>query len=259
MVIRKPTEINIPGTGKIPISLEGGQLAIENSERLFNDSQNVSTPTQFALLEIGLEEIAKAWGIILSYEFNSIKENRNFLDAYIKKLHIDKNKIDNRIKEINSLEALFSENDINWFMMPFDTKTFSKHNEKIEFLSKFIKYIRTMLPIMSGTYDPVKRAREIIGRYISRDKLANIKDADKGVDDILNIDTNQIKDILEKKEQGLYLDVQNNVFISPSARIFETETLENLLDLLIGMAKSEMTVILATLKDTPKSVRKGKN
>ena len=55
------TKINIEIVGKLPITLEGAQLAVHNSERLSIDSKNVSIPTKVALLEIGLEEISKAW------------------------------------------------------------------------------------------------------------------------------------------------------------------------------------------------------
>lgn len=253
MDIKKTIHIRVIGNGNIPISLEGVQLAIENSERLFNDSNNVSTPTKFALLEIGLEEIAKAWGIILAYESDNFRDH-NFGKTFIKKVHISKKKFDSYISKINE----DYKTDINWFMKPFDTNTFSQHNKKIEFLSKFIEYIRhTQLPLIRATSDRDKMIRELFGRYISKDKLLNLKDSDKIIDNILNVvDTKQFNDILELKENGLYLDVQNDVFISPSSRSFETETLENLLEILIIMAKNEITLILATLKDMKKVVIK---
>ncbi len=250
MVIKKTIKINV--IGNLPISLEGAQLAIENSERLFSDSQNVSTPTKIALLEIGLEEIAKAWGIILGYESNNLRDP-NFRETFIKKAHIKKNKIvEKRLQE--KIKAFSSENNAHLFMMPFDTKTFTEHKNKIEFLSKFIEHIRDIeLPLIREASDRDKMIREILGRYISKNKLLNLQGTDKIIDNILNVDTAQFNDILAVKEHGLYLDVQNNTFISPSARSFDTDTLENLLDLLIGVAKNEITLLLATLRDMPKS------
>jgi len=50
------------------------------------------------------------------------------------------------------------------------------------------------------------------------------------------------------KEYGLYLDIQNGIYISPSSRSYETETLENLLALLLGMAKGELIYLNNVLK-----------
>lgn len=58
---------------------EDVQLTLQNIEGLFDDSQQVSIPTTITLLEIGLEEIAKTWGILLGYE-------KNLLESIIKEL-----------------------------------------------------------------------------------------------------------------------------------------------------------------------------
>jgi hypothetical protein len=50
------------------------------------------------------------------------------------------------------------------------------------------------------------------------------------------------------KEYGLYLDIQNGIYISPGSRSYETETLENLLALLLGMAKGELIYLNNVLK-----------
>ena len=43
----------------------------------------------------------------------------------------------------------FDENDPESLLIPFNTETFSDHNSKIKFLSRFIKYIREIqLPLL---------------------------------------------------------------------------------------------------------------
>jgi hypothetical protein len=249
------TKINIKIVGKLPITLEGAQLAVNNAERLLNDSKNVSIPTKVALLEIGLEEIAKAWGIILNFEKILFDQNLNALETFRKTVHINRKEYNKKIEEISkSITKFFDENDPESLLIPFNTETFSDHNSKIKFLSTFIKYIREIqLPLLRTSSDRIKQAREILGGYISKNKLSNMKEIDKIIDDILDVDDNQLTYIVNLKEYGLYLDVENDVYLSPSARTFETETLENLLALLIGMAKNEVSLLFIVLGKTKKT------
>lgn len=244
----KTLKINFIGKGKIPVNLEGVQLALQNAERLFNDSQKVSIPTKVSLLEIGLEEIAKTWGILLGYE-KTLFNNHDSINTYFQSLHIDQESYNKKIDELDSRITEFFDNaDLKNFFTPFDTKSFSNHNAKIKFLSKFIKYIREIeLPIIRSGSDRIKSTREIFGKYISKNKLINIKEADKIIDNILDIDYEQLNYIINLKEHGLYLDVENNTYISPNARSFETGTLENLLSLLISMAKNEVSLLFIVL------------
>ena len=90
-------------------------------------------------------------------------------------------------------------------------------------------------------------------RYISKNKSADTKEADEIIDNILDVDDEQLSDIVSLKEYGLYLHVQSDVYIYPSARSFEIETLENLLALLIGMAKNEVSLLFIVLGKTKKT------
>ncbi|SJK85223.1 hypothetical protein [Cuniculiplasma divulgatum] len=246
-------KVNI--AGNLPNTFEGVQLALENAERLFNDSQQVSIPTKVALLEIGLEEIAKTWGIFIGYEKNLFERNPQFLKRFLQLTHI---KVDEYNKEVSKISKAISDffDDVGqeYFSNPFDTISFSNHDAKIEFLSKFIKYIREIqLPILRTSSDRGKLRRDILGRYLSKSKSADMKKADEIIDDILDIDDEQLGDIVSLKEYGLYLHVQNDFYISPNARSFEMETLENLLALLIGMAKNEVSLLSIVLLQTKKN------
>jgi hypothetical protein len=256
----KSNALKVDVLGKLPITLEGAQLALQNAERLFNDSQQVSIPTRVALLEIGLEEIAKTWGILLGYEKNLFDNNPDFLKTFFQLAHIVGKSYNKKMSELEDvITEFFDKVDQTYFLTPFDTISFSNHEAKIEFLSKFIKYIREIqLPLLRSSSDRAKLKREILGRYISKNKSLDTKEGDKIIDNILDVDVEQLRDIVNLKEYGLYLHVQNDVYIYPSARSFETETLVNLLALLIGMAKNEVSLLFIVLGKAKKIKKVGK-
>ena len=249
MIIKSNTvKVNVIGT--IPITLEGAQLAIQNAERLFFDSQKVSIPTKVALLEIGLEEISKAWAILLSFEKDLIDKNEEHIDVFLESAHIDNKKLKEKIEELaRKKEEFFGKYNVSSFLTPFNTETFSNHKAKIKFLSKFIWYTREIqLQLSKSSYDMGKIINDVIGQYFPQNRLSNLKENYKAIYDILNINEDQLEDIVNLKEHGLYLDIQSGVYISPSSRIYETATLENLLKLLLVMAKGELIYLDNVLK-----------
>ncbi len=250
----KSNILKVNVVGKLPITLEGVQLALQNAERLFSDSQQVSIPTKVALLEIGLEEIAKTWGILLGYEKNLFDKRPGLMKTFLRSAHISINSYNENIGKLGSvITDFFDDVDPAYFLVPFDTNSFADHGAKIRFLSKFIKYIREIqLPLLRNSSDRGKLKREILGRYISKNKSMDTKEADKLIDEILDVDDEQLSYIVNLKEYGLYLHVEKDVYIYPSARSFETETLENLLALLIGMAKNEVSLLFIVLGKTKK-------
>jgi hypothetical protein len=246
----KSKKVRVNVIGPIPKTLEGAQLAIQNAERLFYDSKKVSTPTEVALLEIGLEEVSKAWVILLSFEKDLIDKNKEQIDVFLESAHIDNKKLKKWIEEFaQKIEEYFGKYDLSILFIPFDTKKFSIHEEKIKFLSKFILYTREIhLPLMESSSEVDKNIKDVIGLYLPKDKLSKLKKNYKAIYDILNINNENLEYIVKLKEYGLYLDIQNGIYISPSSRIYETETLENLLASLLGMAKAELIYLNNVLK-----------
>jgi len=247
-IVSNAIEVNV--IGKIPITLEGAQLAIQNTERLLFDSQKVSIPTKVTLLEIGLEEVAKAWGILLSFEKDLIGKNEEHIDVFLESAHIDSKKLKKGIEKLaRKKEEFFGKYDVSSFLTPFNTQTFSNHKAKIKFLSKFIWYTREIqLPLFENSYDAGKIINDVIGPYFPKNKLSNLEENYKAIYDILNINDNKLEYIVNLKEHGLYLDIQNGVYISPSSRSYETATLENLLALLLVMAKGDMAYLNIVLE-----------
>jgi len=249
MIIKSNTvKVNVIGT--IPITLEGAQLAIQNAERLFFDSQKVSIPTKVALLEIGLEEISKAWVILLSFEKGLRDKNDDKIDVFLESAHIDSKKLEEAIRELAPKKGeFFRDYDPSSLSTPFDTKKFSNHKEKIKFLSKFIRYAREIqLPLLERSVDFGKAINEVIGRYLPRNKISNAEENYRVIHDFLSVNDSELEDIVNLKEYGLYLDVQNGIYISPSSRVYETITLENLLAGLLTLAKNELVYLNNVLK-----------
>jgi hypothetical protein len=246
----KSNKVRADMIGKIPITLEGVQLAIQNTERLLSDSQKVSIPTKVALLEIGLEEVAKAWVILLSFEKDLIGKNEEHIDVFLESAHIDSKKLKKSIEELaRKKEEFFGKYDVSSFLTPFNTQTFSNHKAKIKFLSKFIWYTREIqLPLLESSYDAGKIINDVIGPYFPKNKLSNLEENYKAIYDILNINEDQLEDIVNLKEYGFYLDIQSGVYISPSSRVYETKTLENLLASLLIMAKAELILLNSVLE-----------
>jgi hypothetical protein len=248
----KSNKVRADMIGKIPITLEGLQLAIQNTERLLSDSQKVSIPTKVALLEIGLEEVAKAWVILLSFEKDLFDKNEEQSDILLEAYHISK-KFEKGIEELeHKKEEFFRKYDLSSLLIAFDTQKFSNHKEKIKFLSKFIGHIREIaLPLVESSYssdDLDKIINDVIGPYFQKNKPSDLKENLKAIYDIFNINDDELEYIVNLKEQGLYLNIQNGIYISPTSRVYETKTLENLLALLLIMAKAELILLNSVLE-----------
>ncbi len=246
MVIRSKVVIKV--NGKVPITLEGVQLCLNNAERLYNDSLNVSIPTKIALQEIGLEEISKAWNLIANYEKNIFENQPDLLENFLKTAHINLDKYNRNIQENEkSVKEFLNENVENSFLRPFDSETFKDHKSKIEFLSKFVKYMREVqLPLIIDSQDRTKLIGELVGRYIPKNYLTK-KDARNQINAMLNINVDQLSDIVDLKERGLYVDIEGNALVSPISRPYEIEILGNLLVFLIALIKNEIVILTKTI------------
>ena len=244
ITVKEKTKKGIKGKNKkLSISLEAIQLCILNAERLLDDSQNVRIPTKMALLELGLEEISKAWGLLLTLEKKIFDQNPNLIKTYFELSHIDFTKYNNAINE--KIAKYFSDTTFESFMTPFDKDSFTNHRKKIEFLSKFIWYIKNIaLPLLKLSQNRENFAKDILGKYVGK---INLKTADKVISETLNINEGKLEELVSLKEKGIYVDIEGETFISPSSRNYYPDILQNLLVLLISMSKNELTTLSKTL------------
>ncbi|MGC8651525.1 MAG: hypothetical protein ACP5RX_02855, partial [Minisyncoccia bacterium] len=67
---------------EIKPTIEGIQLCVMNAERLWRDSKKVSEPTKAALIELSIEETAKAIGLLIIFGKNFVLNNEQYLDEY---------------------------------------------------------------------------------------------------------------------------------------------------------------------------------
>ena len=171
-------------------------------------------------------------------------ENHENLEKYFKMAHIDIEKFTQILEDMEKEVAeFFSKNGGELFLTPFDTKKFSQHKAKLDFISKFVEYVRDIeLPLIRVSSDRSKLIRETIGRCLPPVNSSDLRKADKFIDKILKINTKELRNISELKERGLYVDLEGNSLITPSSRVFEVATLEDLLMVLLIMLKSDITL-----------------
>ena len=247
ITVKEKTKKSTNGASKdIPISLDGIQLCILNAERLHVDSHNVSIPTKMALLELGLEEISKAWGLLLAFEKQTFDQNPNLIKTYFELLHIDLTRYTKAIqKNEPKIKKYLSDMTFKLFLHPFDKDSFTNHRKKIKFLSKLIWYIKNItLPLLKSSQDREKFAKDILGKYVGK---IDLKTADKVTSEILSINEGELEELVSLKEKGIYVDIEGGTFINPSSRNYYPDILQNLLVLLISMSKNELTTLSKAL------------
>ena len=247
ITVKEKTKKSTNGTSKdISISLDGIQLCIQNAERLLVDSHKVSIPTKMALLELGLEEISKAWGLLLTFEKQTFARNPDLIKIFFECLHIDRKKYNDAIqKNEPNFEKFLSETTLESFMTPFDVDSFTNHDKKIKFLSQLILYIKEIaFPLLKESQDREESTKDILGKYIGK---IDLKTADKVISEILNINEDKLGELVSLKEKGIYVDIEGGTFISPSSRNYYPDILQNLLILLISTSKNELTTLSKTL------------
>lgn len=229
-------------SAKINPNFEAVQLALINAERLFFDSRKVSTPTKMALIELGLEEVSKAIGMLLSFEKAQFDADPTLMNRFLSYSHFSKKKYTKILQEKSQfLTKFFNENNPDQFMQFFDKYSFADHAKKVQFLSKFIEYTREFtLPLIRGSSERAKLVKDMVGRYVKFGP-DEFKTADKFIDKTLNIDEKQLYDITDIKNRGLYLVRVGDLFVSPSSYTFITEHAENLLVVLIAIVRNDVT------------------
>ena len=228
--------------------IESVQIYIENVTRLTEDSSKVSTPTRFALLELALEELAKAWAILFSIEIKTFEENEDFEKEYIKINYIDKNAFDRALDERLKFLDISQSKIFDGSLSDINSVNFTKHQVKIEYIGDLIKLLREiLLPVSRYSLDRVKLASDILGKYIAPMDSSTVANADVLVVSILSIKTDHLIEILRIKNSSLYVDAIGNHLISPSARNYEIKTLENLVLLLTVLIKNELILFSKTM------------
>ena len=194
------------GQETITPTLEGVQLCLENSARLYSDSTKVSEPTSAALLELGLEEHTKAWRLyfgFMAWKFADVK----LLEQYMRNiLNISSADIGTRISkhfEIKGAQAtkpfleFLKQHGKKLFETPFTADEFRDHNAKLGYLGLVIDYLKVTIPALHGLTDRDYLIATSFGRSLLPDLRAKAKSAslDTYMKKLKAVDTNYIREL----------------------------------------------------------------
>ena len=229
----------------IPVTLESLQLCLNNAERLFEDSQNVSVPSAFALLEISMEETSKALGLLMAFEMKQFKENPNSLQKYMELSGIAQKEYNEVVQKISKdTKDFFEKNGENFFLMPFDEKTWKDHKSKVDYISEFIVYMKKVtFPILRGSQNRLVLIESLYGKHFPKLAPESVTEIDKKIYEILSINEQHLEEIINMKNQSLYVELTGNSLVDPSSRNYVLEVLESLTWLLITVIKNEIGIL----------------
>ncbi len=211
-------------------TLENAQKCIDNAFRLYDDASKTSTPTKAALIELGIEELAK--GLLITFKTPifqkvSLSETSNF--------HKNFNE-----QDWKSFIESFQSSKISDFM----DRDHKKRLDTIQFLlDSVIKLQSTDSPFIKNTLDGV------INNY-GKFSPEPVGDPKKVLDTQISLlSYMDIKKLYKIKEQGFYVDFDNGKVIEPKNIEFQLEginkifhivylTLNNLINSLNGYSLS---------------------
>ena len=214
-----------------------------NAERLLNDSRkNVSEPTKAALLELSLEELSKSYRLLLqcwftkATEMGDDKADSAFEKTVGPELWKAAKENDKMFEGLPNLDSV---------VKPMNIKEFRNHIVKLENVASIVTMFKVVVPIMFEHANLGKIAGEKVS-YIDFTKAVNWKRAGRSMEKTLSaIREENLADLTALKENGFYVDYENGNFISPSARVFATDHLRDLVSLLATELKGEIRSIAA--------------
>ncbi len=183
---------------------------------------------------------------MLAYEKRLLRKAPNLFDKMIKR-----GKLELSTNELKSIDKFFSAHEARDLLMPFDEESFRSHRAKIRYLSTLLEYLKATIPITRKGLKRTALIQAVYGRYIKEPTKDDLRNIDDSVDRVLAaLDTKYLDEIVKIKERGFYVDFERSGFVSPSTRLFHLDHLRNLTTLLIGMLKSELSVLEA-VNDLP--------
>ncbi len=201
--------------------MEGVYLCLDNSERLYKDATliNLSYQTQFALLELSLEELMKAWMlfIVIAKKNYIPKIKENFKNMAI--INDFYEKIKKNI-DIDNLEKIIA---------PFFDKSFYDHKIKIKYLKQLLTYISDVLNFISENPNFIKETTKQINIETKKINDKEIEKLKKYKDEFKLLCEN-IEDIINKKNLALYVYKDNDLgtLLSPSAEFYNVKLINEL-------------------------------
>lgn len=222
-------------TDEYKSTLEGVQLCIANVMRLHEDSQRVSAETKFALLELSLEELMKAWMLFLVFIRENLKDD---VDGFLRYLGPTANVrgLTTKVLDIGTTKlgdlSKFKEL-IGRLFKPDIVDAFKYHDAKLHYLSDLMTYLEIYSSMHERITDPASLIRKVVGNYLKPgDKF---EWSSERLNSILNkFDAKDLDNLKTKREDAIYVNKINGVLTLPIVSIFDTDNLDQLVLLLIG-------------------------
>ena len=202
-------------------TFEDIQLCVENYRRLYDDSLKVSDPTSAALIELSLEELAKAWNLYFAYIGRKMSTDVSFVERFTKTFFKGgvtgfQTKMESQEAEVTErMKEFFDRNGKRLFESPFTVTDFRDHHEKLKYLGLVIEYLRLMTPILGPLADSRKLSELLLGRYTAPERISKTTFR-TGLKPFAGVNTDFVSELEVVKEKGFYVDYRNGMYISPT-------------------------------------------
>lgn len=248
-------------------SIEAIQLCLDNYARLMDDSEKVSGETSFALCELSLEELIKAWMLYFAYFSNVIKQQSDkevFFSKYFAKVKINVSDLPststfpNQTPEFQKTPTTAEFTDfmavVSRLIAPPIKDAFNKHIVKLDYLSDLLKYLEQVLKLFEEmpNYKPYD-INVIFGKYLKPNEFNQTTKQeifDKALEVIKKFNTDEMRSLQKKKEQAFYTDLLNDKLIMPKTRIFDSGNIKMLNNFLYIELITEINMLIdMTLSD----------
>lgn len=214
---------------RIAASWEGIQLCITNGDRLVRDSERVSEPTQAALLELAIEELAKGWMMFFSLAPKGSGTGpapglASMIGDFTNKLE----KSPPSPAEIAAVVEFFKQYGDELSNPPLED-AFERHAVKLSFLEAVVRFLIVIAPFAAAvgpTQEMVDRS--ISPAYKSPKSISPEKFAEFS-GELGKFRLEKLGDFRLLKEHGFYVDALDDAgFVTPGARVFANRPLEAL-------------------------------
>lgn len=229
---------------RVKPTYEGIQLCILNSERLFNDSLEVSKPSSAALLELSLEEISKAWKMFFRLQGESYEDEREKLMEKYNFINIHDG-IEETV-EYQSLIDFMDAHHKELYTLDINSSEFVAHSKKLDYIGLIVSYLKVLLPLTRKILDMDEVWRITSFGILNLPKRKN-EDGESEFDQaelfLSSINENYMAEFTKLKEGGFYVDYSDGTFVFPSINPVLINSLEFLVTILINGLKSSLRLL----------------
>ena len=183
-------------------TIENAQKCIDNGNRLYGDALKTSPPTQAALIELSIEELAKA--LLVLYK------TPEFENSLLKIKFVDAAKIVNDLNETDFIKTLDA-----FKISDFKTRV---HEKKLNFIQSIVKLSQQFYENEFPYLNPLIK---IYGDNFSQYFPKSAKDPiEITVEEVSNLADSEISNLDEIKKDGFYVNFKDGKVNEPKNRTF---------------------------------------